>query len=511
MNYLLLTVRFLDDRYHGLLDRGGPPEWPPSPYRLFQAIVAGVAQRGELVVGPDTPENTNYTDIGKAVRSLQELAAPIIIAPLSKTGQATTRFVPNNDGDEKPERQERLTAKASIPTLFLLAPEQKPEVHYVWDISQQSDLPVDHIRDAARSLTALGWGIDMAFADARTVSQAEVESLIGVRWRPESGVWQEYGMLRTPTTDAATNQCSLCDLRHCHDTAKHRIPHGKPLRTVDKPKVFGRVFYTSTERQIRRPFKVFHLINPDEGQPGEKKFSYPHQKFIHIAAMVRHLAIEAMSRDKPRGTPDNWVDTYVAGHAKPGVAEHPRFSYIPLPSIGHAHTDPSIRRVMITAPPGDERWLEFLTARLVGCQLQPLEGTKLPKPPILDLPRNQAVVGQYTEPANTWASVTPVILPGYNDHSPAKTQKLIEKALAQAGLEVPCEYEWRAVSWFPKSLTAHKYDRQKNEIGYIRPGHLLNFSAVHLRITFKDGLQFPGPLAIGAGRHCGFGLFAAHD
>ena len=23
MNYLLLTVRFLDDRYHGLLDRGG--------------------------------------------------------------------------------------------------------------------------------------------------------------------------------------------------------------------------------------------------------------------------------------------------------------------------------------------------------------------------------------------------------------------------------------------------------------------------------------------------------
>ena len=55
MTHLVLTVRFLDDRYHGLLDRGGPPEWPPSPFRLFQALVAGVARRGELVIGPDTP------------------------------------------------------------------------------------------------------------------------------------------------------------------------------------------------------------------------------------------------------------------------------------------------------------------------------------------------------------------------------------------------------------------------------------------------------------------------
>jgi len=53
MTDLLITVRFLDDRFHGLLDRGGPTEWPPSPFRLFRALLAGVARRGELVEGDD--------------------------------------------------------------------------------------------------------------------------------------------------------------------------------------------------------------------------------------------------------------------------------------------------------------------------------------------------------------------------------------------------------------------------------------------------------------------------
>ena len=83
---------------------------------------------------------------------LQRLSPPIIIAPKHKAGQAITRFVPNNDGDKKFDRQERLTAKTTVPTLFLLEPGQKPEVHYAWDISDCADAPVDRIRDAARSL-----------------------------------------------------------------------------------------------------------------------------------------------------------------------------------------------------------------------------------------------------------------------------------------------------------------------------------------------------------------------
>ena len=43
--FLLLSIRFLDDRYHGLTNNGEKAEWPPSPFRVFQALVAGIAGR----------------------------------------------------------------------------------------------------------------------------------------------------------------------------------------------------------------------------------------------------------------------------------------------------------------------------------------------------------------------------------------------------------------------------------------------------------------------------------
>lgn len=46
----------------------------------------------------------------------------------------------------------------------------------------------------------------------------------------------------------------------------------------------------------------------------------------------------------------------------------------------------------------------------------------------------------------------------------------------------------------------------RRPVGYIRPGHLLELSAADLRLTFEHPV--PGPLTIGAGRHCGFGLMA---
>ncbi len=51
-------------------------------------------------------------------------------------------------------------------------------------------------------------------------------------------------------------------------------------------------------------------------------------------------------------------------------------------------------------------------------------------------------------------------------------------------------------------------DREKRPSEYIRPGYLLNQTAVHLHLQFNDDVKVPAPLTIGAGRHCGFGLFA---
>jgi CRISPR-associated protein Csb2 len=250
--------------------------------------------------------------------------------------------------------------------------------------------------------------------------------------------------------------------------------------------------------------------------------------------MVKHLAIELMKRNPPRdllgNTPEQWVEQYVAGHQskedKDAGLPHAQFSYVPQPSTGFHHTNPAVRRVMIVAPAGDESWLDHLAVRLDGQLLKPLPGTTLPHGTRLQLipaDRADGVRDAYTGGAHVWASFTPVILPGHDDHKPAKTRKLIEKALLQSGIEQPCEFEWSAFSRFPKALSAHKYDRQGRPTGYIRPDHLLNQTAVHLTLHFgrredpndpesrwiPAEQPVPGPLTIGAGRHCGFGLMAA--
>jgi CRISPR-associated protein Csb2 len=170
---------------------------------------------------------------------------------------------------------------------------------------------------------------------------------------------------------------------------------------------------------------------------------------------------------------------------------------------------------MIAAPVGDDAWLDHVVRRLSGQALKPepdlpdaLTGRE---PPILvPVPRQarDGVIRCYTEPAYVWHSFTPVILPGHDDHKPDKTRALIERALRQSDIDQACDFEWSAFSRFSKSYPAHKYDQRKRPQGYFRPSYLNSLTAVHLTLRFKEDLYVPGPLAIGAGRHCGFGLMA---
>ena len=84
--------------------------------------------------------------------------------------------------------------------------------------------------------------------------------------------------------------------------------------------------------------------------------------------------------------------------------------------------------------------------------------------------------------------------------------KLIERALAQSGIEQGCKHTWSAMPNFNSCLTAHTHDRNGQRTGYFRPNHLDGLTAVHMRLSFEHPVE--GPMAVGAGRHCGFGLFA---
>ncbi len=531
---LCVTVRFLDPvpSFHGKRD-GDKPEWPPSPLRLFQALVDAAASRW--------PESQFGKHAQPLLAWLENLGQPEIVAPAHFFGTPFRLSGPNNDmdapakkwvkGEEpiKPHRPIDLrTMKEVYPTHIRIGNGMHGNaIHYLFVLRDGPCELLEVLKAAARSITHLGWGIDMVVGDAAVLDVEQAAQLDGVRWHPSS---------TSGTPLRAPKPGTLDDLIRKHADFLTRVTEDG-FRPVPPLRIFDIVRYRRDNDPVPRPQAVFKLLDGNDDT-----VTYPQSKLVHIAGMVRHLAIEAMKRNPPpprdlRGRdPAEWIESYVSGHQlsqdKAKGLPHTQFSYIPLQSIGAPHTDPGVRRVMIVAPVGDEAWLEHLAQQLDGKLLRPLPNTTLPEGTRLEQiedRRKDGVRDAYLRPSVNWASVTPVILPGHDDHKPAKTKGLILKALRQSGIEHPCEFDWSPFSQFRKMLSAHKYRKDPNDpkkkflINYVRPDHLLDKTAVHLTIRFGQRedpndpqsrwvpaeVPIPGPIAIGAGRHCGFGMMAA--
>ena len=189
---LCITFRFIQPFpvFHGRGD-AGLPEWPPSPMRAFQALVnaASMRQRGRSL----------DAGVHRALVTL-ETVRPYIVAPAAQPAAAGYRtYVPHNQADLVTAAWDRGNFDASIashrmekdvrPTRIDIAGEVLPTVHYLYPL----DLPDDQckrlleeIRPCARSITALGWGIDQVVADATLLAPGELPAPEGERWQPAS-------------------------------------------------------------------------------------------------------------------------------------------------------------------------------------------------------------------------------------------------------------------------------------------------------------------------------------
>lgn len=503
--------------FHGRGD-GDEPEWPPSPMRAFQALLNAACLRTHGK--PLAPEVRSALQIVEALR-------PSIVAPRATLCSVGHRaYVPHNQADlavaawgrgadatskviRKIEGELRID-KDFRPHRIETVGENLPAVHYIYPLDTTNVDPaalLSAIRPSVRSIHCLGWGIDQVVADARLVG-ASSRQLEGERWSPTPRGGRRLRVHRSGSLDALVAR---------HKSFLTRLDQGEwtpvpPLSAIDQLR------YRRDTDPLSRPYAVFKLIDGSDDT-----YRYPQSKLVHIAGMVRHLAIDAMKRSPPLSIKDPvpWIERYVAGHRdvveKSAGLPHAQLSYIPLPSIGHYHTDPAIRRVMIVAPIGDDAILEHICRYLDGVRLKPERESNLRGPVFLHRARNDSVASFYTESDsdhqgyNRWASVTPIILPGHDDREPRKTRKLIEKALAQSEVTQPCEFDWSAFSYFPKILPVCKLDNHERQGGHIRPSYLQHQTAVHLTLRFNDNARVPGPITIGSGRHCGFGLMARMD
>ncbi len=485
-DYLCITIRFMQPYAHGRADQGRP-EWPPSPLRLFQALVNAAAAYWK--------ERLRLDHVIPAIQWLECQPAPVLIAPDSTTSNHGCFFyVPDNTADlcvpawKRGEltKQVKRTDKFVRPVYL-----DGNGVYFLFPLAEGDSRFLQHketLRIAARSITHLGWGVDMVVGNAEVLSEEELQKLSGQRWRPTSdgsGV-----RLRVPvpgTLDAliAKHEAFLKRLR---PDGFHPVP---PLT------VFDTVGYRRETEVGARPSVAFSLLKLDAS--GYRAVDTA-RRCRDVAAWVRH-AVASVCEGWPYGDSAGFVH----GHAPDGspLQDGPRFSYLPLPSIEHrgerGDDVGAIRRVLIAAPPGYQERIDWLRRRLPNTELCQDDGT--PTALLSLLPKSEWVPRRYTEPATTWTTVTPVVLPGHDDRDAKKAEALIWKAFRHAGLPdqllQQTHLEFRKVGFLPGVDLADRYALPQ------RPK--VKGPRYHVRVVFPH--EIPGPLAVGALRYRGLGLF----
>lgn len=510
IRHLSISVTLLDNLFHGK-GESDEPEWPPSPMRLFQALVAG-SRTGR--------HNGDWSEAKtEALRWLERRDPPVIVGPEATRASLYTLFVPNNDGDRKFDRQERLTPKIVQPYRLVGGASESggtDALHYLWAITEREwDEACPHadvLCCEARRLMALGWGIDQAVACGRMLSGDEVKALRGVWWWPAGESMARQLGLRAPRDG------TLVDLGRAHEAFLNRLSHVQPPKARE-PRIYRRVVYTPQNIVLPRFFAAFAL-RPLDSDVGFASFRV--ERSIRVAAMLRHAACKAAQDDlDPDGwRTEEWSLRFVAGHGPVGSPKrrdkadaYPRFSYLPLPSIGHRHADGRIRRALIAESfGGDGRSARWVAQRLAGTILidekrgpvARLESVGLGDAEFRTVfPRFAAQ--NAAEAATVWTSVTPVVLPGYDDHRAAKRERLLLDCLHHAGIDPAAvdTIESRFAAWQPRDGGASAL----LPTAYRRPEHLQNLPACHVRMRFRTPVT--GPIALGAGRHCGLGVLAA--
>lgn len=461
MATLRITVEWLDGTYHGR-------EWPPSPFRMYQAMLAGAAvhRRGNRA-------------FEAALRHLETLSPPLITAPRASARVPVTAAVPNNDGDRvlallaKGKRDRARAVREKAVTLRARrARSFDGAVTYDWQATALTGEHLPGIATAAACVSALGLGIDVAIARADLVERPVQAH--GVRYVP------------SPTGRRTLNvpyPGAFDDLETRYRALRGRIVDGVVAPVRESAPRTARYACELDLPAIR--CEAFALRSPDD-----RPLAVEGTRAMEIAAMVRHAIGGAARR---AGLGDATISELM-GHGNGG-----RIRVQPLPSVGYRDADGRIRRVMLTAPMrvDEEDWIDVVS-RLRGELLTPL-GQRLAVGALAPVAASDPTVDRYRGEARCWTSATPVVLPGL-DHRRGRPRphRSVRRLLRHAGIP---ESLLESATMEPAARLAGSAHPAR----YARPRHLADYPCQHMSVRWKSPVT--GPLALGVGSGYGLGLF----
>lgn len=477
---LLIAVRFHDGRYHGeedgFTESGG---WPPSPGRLFQALVAGAAYGG-AIPGDDR----------RALRWLEELPPPRIAAPPCRHAATVPRFVPNNDldavnGDPRRTAEIRV-GKRWRPRLF--ASEQP--VLYVWDFPERRS-HAERVCAIALRLYQLGRGVDMAAATGTVLDRDAAEAVLAAH----------PGLLRRP---AGTGRVSvprpgtLASLTERHRRGQEQLTedeHGRTLFRQPPKARLGYVVYDALPRRLH-----FELRRGGALTPCPLGFA---------AALVTSLRDEAARKLRdalPLRSAE--IERLVLGRDAGSRDLLLRVRIVPLPSIGTGGGAAAIRHVMVEVPaecPLPWRDVAWAFAGIEPCDTA--TGRRLAG----GLASNGVpmLAGRYARTARVFRSVTAIALSTSARTASRQDVQHRRRDEEEAAFAVAQALRHAGVRTRPASIHVQREPLHGQGLRAEAFAGGTRFSSAamwHATLSFRVPIDSPLPMILGDGRFCGLGL-----
>ena len=502
--HFVLSFRFLAPWFHG---RGaeGVPEWPPSPLRAFQAVVAAAGRAGTL------------GSTRAALQWLEQLPAPTVLAPPAQVSKSGYRLsVPHNAMDLV-ARQWTKGGEGSASehrTMKNVLPYRLPEeaaVHYVWTID--AGVTVDpSLLAAARGVVALGWGTDLVVGDGAVLDAAAIPEIAeGLdSWMPRADGRKSF---RVPT------EGTLQDLDRRHAAFQARTSLEDPiLRPPAAISQFKLVAYARPTQSAAVNYAGFTLMRADADEL--RAFDTIRGGMV-VAGMLRHAVRIATER---AGWEEARVRSVVLGHGEGG---HSRLLLVPVPSIEPrgpgAEVVGAVRRVMVFSTDTASRDVAWIQRALGGMDLVD-ESTGAVRAVLAAAARSDSVLARYVGESTTWVTVTPLVLPGHDDPGGIRKKLRHERSSEDQKLMI-LRMQKRRESLVRKALLhaglgealAFSAQVELSDAGFVAgvdvasryavPAHLQGAPRLHVRLRWPSAVA--GPLCIGSGRFSGLGLFVA--
>jgi CRISPR-associated protein Csb2 len=471
------------------------PEWPPHPDRVFMALVAAWGGSGE------------DSDQRAALEWLEGLESPPSIhVPLGASQRtAFISYVPVNDTEiaTRGNVEKRSARYASLKTLddakaagLTLLPEyrnrqprqfptivpESPTFFLQWE----TDIPTN----VRSSLEAICGQVTYLGHSASPVRMWVEDNPPAPNLLPD----EERAILRLQTFGVGRTE----DLKNRYDAGLRPQPSS----------------WQGYAEKRDEPDVPIHDGPFDPGlfvlrQVGGRRFGL--ESCGMVANTIRETLMERFAKRFGQDAPE-----WISGHAGSLPSQRIRPVYLPLGFVDHEHADGHLLGVAIAIPRDFEN-ADQLFELLTSHQEHEHEGVPYLSLGIRDSREGSQLIGSlelelderpekqrqfvlqssvWTEPAFQWTTITPILLPQFPRRK-LTTEEVVARACVQAGYPEPVAVR---VSFAPL-LQGVPHSRSFNAMP--RDGHPFRLW-IHAQVEFPEKVR--GPVLIGAGRYCGYGV-----